>query len=205
MLKRLFFVSVMSCVGVSFQLPSAYAEIVLTAPQQSIVHRIEESLSKTDTFQARFEQVTVASGDVSKGTVLIARPGRMRFSYDPPSPLSVVANDGRVIFQDTSIDQTTTLPLERTPLSLLLRPNPRFSGDVTITDFQQKQGHIELKAVKTENPSEGELTLFFKARPLALQGWTVVDAQGRQTRIRLSDVHTGVAIDPKSFDLPKED
>lgn len=205
MIKRLLLASAIGFWGVSASATHARAEVTLTASQQSVVHHIEDILAQTATFQARFEQLTVANGQVSHGTVTVARPGRMRFSYDPPSPLSVVANDGRVVFQDTSIDQTTTLPLDRTPLSLLLRPHPRFSGDVTVTGFQQQKGQIQLKAVRTDNPSEGELTLVFSSHPLALQGWSVVDAQGRQTRIYLSDVRTGVAVESKMFDLPKDE
>ncbi|GBQ04773.1 LolA family protein [Saccharibacter floricola] len=205
MMKRVFLASALSFSSGALMVPQAHAEVALTAPQQTIVHHIEDTLSQTESFQARFEQVSSADGQTSHGTVLVARPGRMRFTYDAPSPLSVVANEGRMVFQDTSIDQVTTMPLDRTPLGLLLRPHPHFSGDVTITGYHQQKGQIELHVVRTESPSEGELTLFFTAHPLALQGWNVVDAQGRQTRIHLSEVQTGVPVDAKEFALPKDD
>jgi hypothetical protein len=35
--------------------------------------------------------------------------------------------------------------------------------------------------------------------PLRLQGWSVVDAQGRETRIDLFDLVTGIAMQPELF------
>lgn len=182
----------------------AEAAASLTPAQQGWVDRIETSLAETKSFQARFEQLTEQDGR-SVGTVLLERPGRMRFSYDPPSPLLLVANDGRVVFQDRSIGQITTIPLDHTPLGLLLRPNPRFSGDVSILGYEQHGSEIQLRVTRTENPGEGEMTLFFSTRPLGLKGWTVLDAQGHRTVVHFSDARTGVSIPESSFDLPKDE
>ena len=57
------------------------------------------------------------------------RPGRMRFQYDPPSPLLMVAGHGLFFFHDSQINQTTNLPLGATPLGILLRDNMTLSGD----------------------------------------------------------------------------
>ncbi|MXV44532.1 outer membrane lipoprotein carrier protein LolA [Saccharibacter sp. 17.LH.SD] len=186
---------------------SAHAQsgVTLTPTQHMWVHRIEESLAHTRTVQARFHQVTPDNGQASDGDVTLERPGHMRFSYDPPSPLLLVANQGKVVFQDRSIDQITTIPLQRTPLGLLMQPNPRFSGDVTITGFSQDRNMIQLKVIRTASPSEGELTLFFTASPLALQGWDLFDTQGHQTQIRLSNIKVGGSVKPELFTLPKAD
>ncbi len=182
----------------------AYAAASLTPAQQGWVHKIESSLKATKTFQARFEQVSEQNGTAT-GTVLLERPGQMRFSYDPPSPLLLVANEGKVVFQDRSIGQVTTIPLEHTPLGLLLRPDPRFSGDVTILDYEQRGNEIRLRVTRTENPSEGEMTLYFAAQPLTLKGWTVLDAQSHKTVVHFTNIRTGMPIAAGQFTLPKED
>ncbi|MCT6844953.1 outer membrane lipoprotein carrier protein LolA [Bombella apis] len=199
---------VMAC-GVAFAVggmgnPALAAGVPLTQAQQGWVHRIESSLAATKTFQARFEQVTEHDG-ASTGTVLLERPGKMRFSYDPPSPLLLVANEGKVVFQDRSIGQITTIPLDHTPLGLLLRPDPRFSGDVSILGYEQQNSEIQLRVTRTENPGEGEMTLFFSTRPLSLKGWTVLDAQGHRTIVHFSSVQTGISVPSSSFVLPKDE
>ncbi|WP_229709168.1 LolA family protein [Bombella favorum] len=190
--------------GAVLPLRQAVAGVSLTSAQQGWVNKIEASLAATKTFQARFEQVTEQNG-TSTGTVLLERPGKMRFSYDPPSPLLLVANEGKVVFQDHSIGQVTMIPLDHTPLGLLLRPDPRFSGDVSILGYEQQGNEIQLQVTRTENPGEGEMTLFFATHPLSLKGWTVLDAQGHRTVVHFSSVKTGVSIPASSFVLPKDE
>ncbi len=182
------------------------APAVLRPVDHGWIDRIQDTLSGLSTLQARFAQ-TAPDGAVTHGTASLARsagqPGRMRFDYDAPSPLLLVGNDGKLVFQDRSIDQVTTMPLERTPLGLLLRPNPKLSGDVTVTHFTHEHGQLDVALVRTAEPSGGTLTLHFSDQPLALQGWTVVDAQGRETKIALSDVKLGLSLAPSLFVLPR--
>ena len=88
---------------------------------------------------------------------------------------------------DSKLDQTDNIPEGQTPLGLLLRDHIALSGDVTITDFQRPPGLVEITVTKTKSPGDGSITLIFDADPLALTGWSVVDAEGRQTSIRLTD------------------
>jgi len=171
---------------------------------QGWVARVQDTLAQITTLQARFQQIA-PDGKAVAGTATLDRPGRMRFDYDSPSPLLLVANDGKVVFQDRSVGQVTVMPLDRTPLGLLLRPDLKLSGDVTVTGFDRKNGQINLQVEKTESPGEGNLTLMFSEAPLALLGWEVVDAQGRTTRIALSDIRTGGSVSQSLFTLPKSE
>jgi outer membrane lipoprotein-sorting protein len=53
--------------------------------------------------------------------------------------------------------------------------------------------------VKRASPSEGSLTLTFAEPPLELRQWTVIDAQGREVRVTLFEIETGVRVDPALF------
>nr|WP_242010741.1 outer-membrane lipoprotein carrier protein LolA [Acetobacter musti] len=154
--------------------------------------------------RGRFEQ-TAADGQKTTGDVWLVRPGRMRFQYDKPSPLLLVANDGKVVFRDSQLDQTTEIPLERTPLSLLLGAHISLSGDVTVTSFRHENGIIQIAAVRTASPGEGTLVMAFDEQSLVLRGWVVVDAQGRQTQVTLSQLVSGGSASPDLFVLPKGD
>lgn len=178
--------------------------VQLRPADQGWVSRIEETLGKVSTLEARFRQIA-ADGSATTGMATLDRPGRMRFDYDKPSPLLLVANDGRVVFQDRSVDQVTVIPLDRTPLGLLLRPEFKLSGDVTVTGFEHRDGQIRVQVVRTQSAGEGTLTLVFSDAPLGLLGWSVVDAQGRTTTISLSDVHLGGTVPQSLFVLPKAD
>ncbi|MBS1087913.1 LolA family protein [Gluconobacter wancherniae] len=187
-------------------LPSAaFAQAVpaqLRPADQGWVARVQDTLASITTLQARFLQ-TAPDGKTTSGTATLSRPGRMRFDYDSPSPLLLVANNGRVVFQDRSVGQVTTIPLDRTPLGLLLRPDLHLSGDVTVTGFEHTSGQLHVTLERSDNPGEGNLTLLLSDSPLALLGWIVQDAQGRSTRIALSDVHLGGAVAQSLFVLPK--
>ena len=171
-----------------------------TAQDQADIARIEAYLDTLRTLKARFLQVA-PNGAISQGTAWLDRPGRMRFEYDPPSPLLLVAGHGLVVFHDKQLNQTSNIPLSQTPLGILLAANVKLSGGVTVTDIQRQPGQIQVSVVRTASPGDGTLTLIFADNPLALRQWTVLDAQRQETRVTLFNVQTGSSFDPKLFEF----
>ncbi len=170
----------------------------LTPADQGWVARIQTTLDGLTTLKARFLQIA-PDGATTQGTAWLDRPGRMRFEYDKPSPLLLVANGGQVVFHDAKLDQVTTVPLDRTPLGLLLAPSIRLSGNVTVTGFLHRQDQVQLTLERTASPGDGSLTLVFSENPFGLRSWTVIDAQGRQTRVDLYDIATGASFSDDLF------
>ena len=162
--------------------------------------QIETYLDTLRTLKAHFLQAA-PDGAISQGTAWLDRPGRMRFQYDPPSPLLLVAGHGLVVFHDKSLNQTTNIPLSRTPLGILLADHVHLSGDVTVTGIQRLPGQIQVSLVRTASPGDGTLTLIFADNPLALRQWTVLDAQRKETRVTLYNVETGGKFDAKLFEF----
>ena len=160
--------------------------------------RIETYLNGVHTLKARFLQVA-PDGATGEGTAWMERPGRMRFQYDPPSPLLLVAGHGLFIFHDSQLNQTTNLPLDATPLGLLLREDLHLAGDVTVTGIGRLPGQLQVSMVRTASPEDGSLTLVFSDAPLALRQWSVVDSRRQETRVTLFDVQLGGSFDPKLF------
>ncbi len=163
---------------------------VLSDADRATVAQVQAYLNGVRSLKARFLQIA-GNGQTATGTAWLERPGRMRFEYDPPSPLLLVAGHGLVTFHDAKLGQTSNIPVGQTPLGLLLADTITLTGPVTITDFARPPGQIAMTLVRTASPGDGTLTLLLNASPLALTGWSVVDAQGRETRIRLSDVQLG--------------
>ncbi len=175
------------------------ADAPLSAPDQSDVGRVEAYLNNLHTLKARFEQIA-PDGQTSGGTVWLARPGRMRFQYDPPSPFLLVAGYGLLVFHDSQLNQTSNIPLGRTPVGLLLQDPVKLIGDgITIQQVQRYPGQLQVTLYRTATPGEGNLTLVFADSPLALRSWIVVDAQRRETRVSLYDVQFGGSFDPSLF------
>ena len=179
--------------------PPGSPAAVLTPADRGWIARIQDTLNAITTLKGRFQQIA-PDGRRSTGVVWLDRPGRMRFEYDKPSPLLLVAGAGRLVFTDSALQQTTEIPLDKTPLGLLLRPRLSLSGDVTVTGFSHGNGMLQVTLVRTASPSDGSLTVFLTDAPLALRGWRVVDAQGRETRIDLFDLAAGVAMPDGLFD-----
>lgn len=171
-----------------------------TPQDQADQTRIEAYLDSMRSLKARFLQVA-PNGSISQGTAWLERPGRMRFQYDPPSPLLLVAGHGLVVFNDKSLNQTSNIPIGRTPLGILLADHVHLSGDVTVTGMQHLPGQLQVSLVRTASPGDGTLTLVFADNPLTLKQWTVVDAQRQETRVTLYDVQTGGNFDPKLFEF----
>ncbi len=105
----------------------------------------------------------------------------MRFEYDPPSPFLLVGGYGLLVFTMRSLQQTSNIPMSRTPLGLLLQDNLKLSGGITVSQLVRYPGQLQVTLYRTASPSEGTLTLVFADQPLALRSWIVVDAQRRET------------------------
>jgi len=178
----------------------------LTPQDQADVTRVEAYLNATKALTARFLQVA-PDGSLSRGQAWLVRPGRMRFQYDPPSPFLLVGGHGLLVFNDKQLNQTSNIPLDSTPLGLLLQDNLRLSGEITITGFVRQPGQLQISVVRTKSPQDGTLTLVFSDPPLQLRQWTVLDQQRNETRVTLSDIKLGGTypsslfefIDPRFF------
>ncbi len=134
---------------------SAQTASTVTPADQADIARVQTYLNGIHTLKAHFIQVA-PNGTISQGTAWLDRPGRMRFQYDPPSPLLLVAGHGLVVFHDASLGQTSNIPLGATPLSILLADHVVLSGDVTVTSLRRLPGQIQLTVVRTAHPTRGK-------------------------------------------------
>ena len=62
----------------------------------------------------------------------------------------------------------------------------RLDQDVKVTGLTRRDGGFSITAVDGRGQAEGKLILEFNDNPISLAGWTVIDAQGLQTKVRLS-------------------
>ena len=179
--------------------------VPLTQAQKAELKRVEDHLNGLKTLQARFIQVS-QRGQVAEGNLYLQRPGRVRFEYDPPVPILIVSSGPVLYYFDKELEQTTQVFVRATPVGILVREKLSFGDNVTVSHFAQRAGTIRITVQRTGDPDEGAITLVFSDKPLRLRQWVVLDAQGRQTSVTLTNVRTGHPLDPKlfRFDVPEE-
>lgn len=178
----------------------ALAQPALSAEDKALVARATAYLEGLAEARARFVQ-TDGRGQTTQGTVHLKRPGRARFAYEPPSGLLVVSDGSAVSVQDKRLKTFDKYPLMATPLSLFLAKNIRLDQGVAITRVSRMSDGFSITARDGKKQTAGQITLTFQDNPLTLAGWTVTDAQGRSTRIRLIGLERASGLDPALFRL----
>lgn len=166
---------------------------------------VQKALVATSTMTADFEQ-TAANGKIARGTMLLKRPGRIRFDYGKSVPWLVVANGSQLSFVDYQVSQVSQWPVRSTPLGVLLDPKADLARVARLLPESESPmpGHVAVLAQDPKRPDIGKIVFFLKpdaASPggLRLQGWRVTDAQNNLTSVELSNIRTNVAISDSAF------
>lgn len=182
--------------------PAMSAESVqlaaLSPDEVATVTRIERYLNDIKTMQARFVQVS-SNGAYAEGELYLDRPGHLRFDYDPPSPVLIIANGLSLLYYDKELKEATFLPLWETPLWFLIREEVRLDDNVDIVAIEEALGTLRITLRDAESPDGGEVTLIFSDEPLTLKKWELTDPQGIQTQVSLVNPVYGVEVDEELF------
>lgn len=148
-------------------------------------------INSLTTAEARFVQ-TNADGSTAKGRIVIMRPGRARFEYDPPNKSLVLAAAGSVaIFDAKSNQPPEQYPLERTPLNLILAPKVNLSAAKMVVGHSEVNGKTHIVAQDPKHPDYGTIELIFTENPVALTQWIITDDIGNKTSVALDSLQVG--------------
>lgn len=178
----------------------AFAQAGLSAQDRALVERAAAYLESLKEAKARFVQ-TDSRGRSIGGDVFLKRPGKARFDYDPPSGLLVVSDGGVVSVQDTRLKTFDRYPLSATPLSVFLAKNIRLDKGVTVTRVSRMADGFSITARDGNKRTAGQIMLTFRNEPMTLTGWTITDAQGRQTRVQLQGLQRASGLAGSLFVL----
>jgi outer membrane lipoprotein-sorting protein len=171
---------------------------VLSQPDSVVLQKIALYLDGIRTMTAKFAQATANGGDAS-GYLWVQRPGKMRFQYDPPNELLLLADMFYLYSWDPDLKQMQKTGLKSTPAWFLLRDPISFTDGVVVTRFQHSGNTVQVTVVQSAEPDAGSLTMVFTENPLVLRQWTVIDQRGKTTNVTLSQLQYGMALDPKLF------
>ncbi len=183
----------------------AATAIALNENDKQVVNKVERYLNKLDTVKARFVQ-SASNGSYAEGVVYVDRPSRLRFDYDPPVPLLIVADGYAVAVYDRELKQVTQLPIWETPLWFLFKDPIQLDEKLVLTYLSHGQGNIVMTV--QEEQAEGNLasvTLTFNEDPVELRKWEVVDPQGVIVQTGLINPEYGLRFSKDLFDLRELD
>ena len=170
----------------------------LPPADQAQVAQIEAYVNRLTTFKADFVQIA-PNGATARGTMWIMRPGRLRVEYRPPVKLRIFATPKWLIVEDCKVKEPQYLPLSSTPAGILIQERIALSGEFTVTSVKRENQWITITIVETKSPEKGQMRLVFRANPLQLIGWTVIDQTGAPTQVSLENVQAGIPLDVNQF------
>jgi outer membrane lipoprotein-sorting protein len=183
--------SLLAILALAFASTGAWAQVG--------VPEIENYFNSIRTMQARFVQNN-PNGSVMQGTLYVSRPGRMRFEYDPPSQLKIVADGFQVTLWDPATRDFGQWPIGWTAASFLVKQPFKLSGDLTVQALNRDaDGLLNLTIVQTRKPQEGKVIVRLAEGPLALRGWSIIDNRGNKVDVALTGVKTGIQLAASLF------
>ncbi len=173
----------------------------LSPDQRTIVQRVDSYLSTTQVLSGNFVQVG-PDGRRSQGAFHIQKPGRVRFDYDEPSPIAIVADGQSVVVRDRKLATQDLYPLSQTPLRFLLSDNVDLMKDTNLVAVYADDVFVTV-VVEEKNGLVGtsRLMIMFSAKDMQLKQWTVTDPQGFDTTVAVYNLDTSHRPDPGMFHI----
>lgn len=169
------------------------------AANEATLARVETYLNSLTTIESKFVQIA-PDGSLSSGQFFLKRPGKMRWQYEPPVPVLIIANRGTLTYYDYELKQVSNISLDDTLAGFLAKDTIRFDPKVIkILDVNDTDSVIRIRLTQADKPEEGELTLELSDSPLQLRNMTIKDASGQETNVSLTNARFGLALENKLF------
>jgi outer membrane lipoprotein-sorting protein len=169
--------------------------------QRALVDRVSAYLSSVQTLIGDFVQIG-PDGGRTVGKVYIQKPGRVRFEYQPPSAINVIADGSVVVVRDRRLATQDLYPLSQTPLRFLLADQIDLARDANLVSVSRDTSFVTVTIEERQLlVGTNRLMLMFNAKDMALRQWTVTDPQGYDTTVAIYNLDTTHKPDPGLFNI----
>jgi len=169
------------------------------AHQRALLDKISNYLSGVQTLVGNFVQIG-PDGRRVEGAFSIQKPGKVRFAYNPPSPIDIIADGSAVVVRDRSLETSDYYPLSQTPLRYLLADHIDLLRDTDVVSVSADDTFITVVIEETRLlTGTSRLMIMFDAKNLQLKQWTVTDPQGLDTTVAVYNLDTTKKPDPNLF------
>jgi outer membrane lipoprotein-sorting protein len=189
-------------VAAPLALAAAVAPVALSAQAAPAgLAQVQAHLRAVQTMTANFTQ-TNRGGRNLAGTLIIRRPGHIRFDYGGSANMLIVGDGNALTFIDYDVGQRQRWPINDSPLTALLNPNEDLSRVAHVV-----QDDAQVLMIEARDPRRrefGTITIAFAKvagapAGLSLQGWNTRDAQNNLTTVRLSNQRFNVPVADAAF------
>lgn len=169
------------------------------AKQQALLGKISSYLSSVQTLVGNFVQIG-PDGGRTQGTFYLQKPGKVRFEYDPPSPIDVIADGSSVVVRNRRLATQQVWPLSQTPLRYLLAERIDLMRDTDVVSVSADDTFVTVVVEEKQLlVGTNRLMMMFDAKSLQLKQWTVTDPQGYDTTVAIFNLDTTKKPDPNLF------
>src|SRR5438477_4904802 len=149
-----------------------------------------------------------------RGTVLVKKPGKMRWDYTAPEKKQFVSDGSKIYFYIPADKQVIVSPVppnaEATTPALFLAGKGRLTSEFTPSFIELPEGlpagSRALKLVpKTKQPDYDWLVLAVDPATFAIRGLVTIDAQGGTSTFAFSNLkqNVGLADNQFTFKIPR--
>jgi outer membrane lipoprotein-sorting protein len=167
--------------------------------QRALLDRVSQYLSSVQTMVGNFVQIG-PDGGRTEGTFYIQKPGRVRFEYNPPSPIDIIADGSSVVVRDRKLATQDLFPLSQTPLRYLLADRIDLLRDTDVVTVSSDDTFVNVTIEEKELMiGTSRLLMMFDAKDLTLKQWTVTDPQGFDTTVAVFNLDSTKKPDPNLF------
>ena len=169
------------------------------ARQRGLADRVSAYLSSIRQLHGNFVQVA-PDGGKSEGEFFLQKPGKIRFDYNPPSPIELIADGSSVVVRDRKLATQDLYPLSQTPLRFLLADRLDLLRDTNLVGVYADD--VFVTVVIEESQILGgthRVMLMFGAQDFQLRQWTVTDPQSYDTTVAVYNLDAKSAPDPNMF------
>jgi outer membrane lipoprotein-sorting protein len=179
--------------------PGTYSE-----SEAADLDKLSAYLNSIHTLKSNFIQLG-PEGDLAQGEFDLSRPGKLRFSYNPPSPILIVATAGDIYVKNSRLNTLDRTSLSETPLDILLNQDVDLRHNTAVTGVEEQKGALVVHARANTTRAQSNITLVFSYPAIELRQWMVKDNQGGVTTVALTGVQTGVSLPDALFAVPAKD
>jgi outer membrane lipoprotein-sorting protein len=173
--------------------------------QKAQAAKISGYLSSLQTVVGNFVQVG-PDGSKTKGQFFIQKPGKVRFEYDAPNPIAIVADGSMVAVRDRTLSTQDLYPLSQTPLRYLLSDRIDLMKDTNVVSVTADDLYVSITIEEHQLlTGTSRLMLMVGAKDGQLKQWTVTDPQGYDTTVAVYNLDTSRRIDPGMFKIDLQD
>jgi outer membrane lipoprotein-sorting protein len=171
------------------------------ANQKAQAAKVSAYLSSLNTLVGNFVQVG-PDGTKTKGDFYIQKPGKVRFEYDPPTPIAMISDGSSLAVRDRKLATQDIYPLSQTPLRYLLSDRIDLLKDTNVVNVTVDDQYISITIEeKSAIIGTSRLMLMLGAKDNQLKQWTVTDPQGFDTTVAVYNLDASKKLDPGMFKI----